>query len=76
MQTPMRPDGWQLAQINVGRLVAPQGDAQVQPFFDALDRINAVADASAGFICPGCGGSIVMARRRTRSRSRIVSLLR
>ncbi|MBA3667168.1 MAG: DUF3291 domain-containing protein [Sphingomonas sp.] len=41
---------WQLAQINVGRLVAPRGDAAVQPFFDALDRINALADQSPGFI--------------------------
>ena len=41
---------WHLAQINVGRLVAPQGDARVQPFFDALDAINALADASPGFV--------------------------
>ena len=41
---------WHLAQINVGRLVAPQGDPAVQPFFDALDRINALADASPGFV--------------------------
>ncbi len=41
---------WQLAQINVGRLVAPKGDSAVQPFFDALDRINALADQSPGFI--------------------------
>lgn len=39
-----------LAQINVGTLVAPQGDPQVQPFFDALERINAVAEASPGFV--------------------------
>lgn len=43
-------EGWHIAQINVGRLVAPQGDARVQPFFDALDRINALADASPGFV--------------------------
>jgi hypothetical protein len=43
-------DEWQLAQINVGRLVAPRGDAQVQPFFDALDRINALADSCPGFV--------------------------
>lgn len=42
--------GWHLAQINIGRLVAPQGDARVQPFFEALDRINALADASPGFV--------------------------
>ncbi len=41
---------WQLAQINVGRLVAPKGDKAVQPFFDALDRVNELADQSAGFI--------------------------
>lgn len=42
--------GWHLAQINIGRLAAPHGDARVQPFFDALDRINALADASPGFV--------------------------
>ena len=41
---------WQLAQINIGKLVAPHGDPRVQPFFDALDRINAIADASPGFV--------------------------
>lgn len=42
--------GWHLAQINIGRLVAPQGDPRVQPFFEALERINALAEASPGFI--------------------------
>jgi len=42
--------GWELAQINVGRLVAPSDDPQVRPFFDALDRVNAIADAATGFI--------------------------
>lgn len=42
--------GWHLAQINIGRLTAPPGDPRVQPFFDALDRINALADASPGFV--------------------------
>jgi hypothetical protein len=41
---------WHIAQINVGRLAAPVGDPAVQPFFDALDRINALADASPGFV--------------------------
>lgn len=41
---------WQLAQINVGRLVAPPEDPRVKPFFDALDRINALADAAPGFV--------------------------
>jgi len=42
--------GWHLAQVNIGRLVAPEGDPRVQPFFDALDRINALAEASPGFV--------------------------
>ena len=41
---------WHLAQINIGKLVAPHGDPRVQPFFDALDRVNALADASPGFV--------------------------
>lgn len=41
---------WHLAQINIGRLVAPEGDPRVQPFFDALDRVNALAEASPGFV--------------------------
>ena len=41
---------WHLAQINIGRLLAPEGDPQVQPFFDALERVNALAEASPGFV--------------------------
>jgi hypothetical protein len=43
-------DEWHIAQINVGRLAAPPGDPAVQPFFDALDAINALADSSPGFV--------------------------
>ncbi len=42
--------GWQLAQTNVGRLVAPKHDDRVAGFFSELDRINALAEASAGFV--------------------------
>ena len=51
--------GWQLAQINIGRLAAPEGDPRVQPFFDALDRVNALAEASDGFVwrLQGLGGN-------------------
>lgn len=42
--------GWHLAQINIARLVAPHGDPQVEAFFADLDRINAIADASPGFV--------------------------
>lgn len=41
---------WNLAQINIGRLTAPAGDPKVADFFADLDRINAVADASDGFV--------------------------
>ncbi|HEX5258519.1 MAG TPA: DUF3291 domain-containing protein [Sphingomicrobium sp.] len=43
-------DTWRLAQINIGKLIAPQGDPRVQPFFDALDEVNALAEASPGFV--------------------------
>ncbi|NNM77092.1 DUF3291 domain-containing protein [Sphingomonas sp. ID1715] len=46
----MNARGWHLAQINVGRLVRPSGDPQVSGFFAELDRINALADASPGFV--------------------------
>ena len=41
---------WHLAQINVGRLVAPPTDPIVAEFVNALDRINALAEASPGFV--------------------------
>jgi hypothetical protein len=45
-----RASDWHLAQINIGRLVAPRGDPRVAPFFDALDRINALAESMPGFV--------------------------
>ena len=42
--------GWHLAQMNIGTMVGPKGDPRVQPFFDALDEINALAEASPGFV--------------------------
>lgn len=42
--------GWHLAQVNVGTLVAPEGDPLVQGFFDQLDVVNANAEASPGFV--------------------------
>lgn len=43
-------DGWQLAQMNIGTLVADAGDPVVQPFFHALAGVNALAEASVGFV--------------------------
>ena len=43
------PD-WQLAQINVARLLQPEGSPEVAEFFSRLDEINALAEASEGFV--------------------------
>jgi hypothetical protein len=43
-------DAWHLAQINVGRMFGVKGDPAVQGFYDALDEVNALADASPGFV--------------------------
>lgn len=42
--------GWQLAQINIGTMVAPKGDTAVAGFYAALDAVNALADTSPGFV--------------------------
>jgi hypothetical protein len=39
-----------LAQINVGRLLYPIDDPRMRDFVDNLDRINALAEASEGFV--------------------------
>jgi hypothetical protein len=40
----------ELAQVNVARLRAPLDSPQLADFVGALDRINAVADGSPGFV--------------------------
>jgi hypothetical protein len=42
--------GFHLAQINIGRLLAPVGDPLVSDFTDNLDRINALAEGAPGFV--------------------------
>ncbi len=39
-----------LAQLNIARLLAPLDDPQLEGFVNALDRINALGDASPGFV--------------------------
>jgi hypothetical protein len=39
-----------LAQINIGRLVAPLDDPKIAAFVAQLDPINALADAAPGFV--------------------------
>lgn len=41
---------WHIAQVNVGRMPGGRGDAQVAGFYAELDRINALADVSPGFV--------------------------
>ncbi|HEV2533146.1 DUF3291 domain-containing protein [Phenylobacterium sp.] len=47
--------GFHLAQLNVARLVAPFESPQIAGFRDNLDRINALAEASPGFIWRATG---------------------
>ena len=42
--------GYQLAQINVGRFIHHRDDAANADFMNALDGVNAIADASPGFV--------------------------
>jgi hypothetical protein len=47
----MNEDGdFHLAQVNIGRLLAPLDSAQLADFVAALDPVNAVADAAPGFV--------------------------
>ena len=39
-----------LAQVNIGRLVAPLDSAQLEGFVSQLDAVNALADAAPGFL--------------------------
>ncbi len=41
---------YRLAQLNIGKLIAPIGDPRVAEFVDALDSINALGEASPGFV--------------------------
>ena len=41
---------WHLAQLNVGRLLAPVDAPEIAGFVAALDPVNALADAHPGFV--------------------------
>ena len=41
---------WHLAQLNIGRILAPLDSPAMAEFVAALDPVNALADASPGFI--------------------------
>jgi hypothetical protein len=42
--------GYQLAQVNIGKLRAPVDAPEVRDFIDNLDRINALAEDQPGFV--------------------------
>ena len=46
----MTPETYHLAQLNVGRLVAPTDDPRVAEFMAALDRINSLGKRMPGFV--------------------------
>ena len=46
----MQPVGHQLAELNVGRLLAPTDDPRVAEFMGALDRINGLGKRMPGFV--------------------------
>ncbi|MBC7476612.1 MAG: DUF3291 domain-containing protein, partial [Pseudorhodobacter sp.] len=50
--------GFHLAQLNVGRLLAPTDDPRVGEFMGALDRVNGMGKRMPGFVwmMEGAGG--------------------
>jgi hypothetical protein len=46
----MAQASWYLAQLNVGRVLAPTDSPVLADFMGALDRINALAEQSPGFV--------------------------
>jgi hypothetical protein len=42
--------GWEVAQLNIGRTVAPIDDPRLDGFVSQLDAINALAEHSPGFV--------------------------
>ena len=46
----MTKPGFHLAELNVGRLIAPTDDLRVGDFMEALDRINGMGKRMPGFV--------------------------
>ncbi len=62
--TGTQPEGHHLAELNVGRLVAPVDDPKVAEFMAALDRVNGLGKRMPGFVwmmegsgAPGTGNT-------------------
>lgn len=45
-----QPDGYHLAELNVGRLLAPTDDPRVAEFMANLDRVNGLGKRMPGFV--------------------------
>ena len=43
-------DGYNIAQLNIGRTLAPVEEPLMEGFMSRLDEINAIADTSPGFV--------------------------
>jgi len=43
-------NGYELAQLNIGRLAAPLDSPQLKGFVDGLEPVNALAEAAPGFV--------------------------
>ena len=41
---------YHLAQLNIGKMIAPTDDPRVAEFMERLDEINAIADEAPGFV--------------------------
>ncbi|MEV0903323.1 DUF3291 domain-containing protein [Streptomyces hokutonensis] len=50
MTEPLTVPAYELAQVNIGRLQFPLDSPELKDFVDALDPVNAVADAAEGFV--------------------------
>lgn len=46
----MTPDTHHLAELNIGRLIAPTDDPRVAEFMGALDRVNGLGKRMPGFV--------------------------
>ncbi len=46
----MQPTGHYLAELNIGRLLAPTDDSRVAEFMGALDRVNGMGKRMPGFV--------------------------
>jgi hypothetical protein len=60
----MQPDGHHIAELNIGRLLAPTDDPRVAEFMGNLDRINGLGKRMPGFVwmmegsgAPGTGNT-------------------